>query len=432
MNELKRLSEMIIELNLTTSSKIKKETLSKYDDIKTLLSIIYSNDCQFGITSSNIIKLENLDISNECSFASLESLLSALSNKTITGHSAIKAALKFISDNQQYEQIILNSIDKDLKCRIDVSTINKVFSDLITTFDVALALDIENVSDNKKPNFGTETWYASRKLDGVRCLVIVENNKARAYSRRGKEFHTVDKVLKAIEIMGYNNIVFDGEMCMMVDGLESYTDIMKLIKRKDYTIEQPMFNMFDMIPINDFKSKTGSVSFNLRQLALNDIINDNLYDHRYLSILPQTVVRDYAHLKELQDSAISNGWEGIMIRKDIGYEGKRSSNLLKIKMFKDAEYIVEDLEMGKMRIVEAGIDVDRDILSAIIIKHKGYKVNVGSGWSKEQRLHYFQHPEELIGKTVTVKYFAESSNSTGGLSLRFPVIKYVHGDKRSV
>ena len=26
-----------------------------------------------------------------------------------------------------------------------------------------------------------------------------------------------------------------------------------------------------------------------------------------------------------------NGWEGFMVRKDVGYEGKRSKNLLKIK-----------------------------------------------------------------------------------------------------
>jgi DNA ligase 1 len=34
------------------------------------------------------------------------------------------------------------------------------------------------------------------------------------------------------------------------------------------------------------------------------------------------------------------GWEGIMLRKDIGYEGKRSKNLLKVKKFYDAEYEV--------------------------------------------------------------------------------------------
>ena len=43
--------------------------------------------------------------------------------------------------------------------------------------------------------------------------------------------------------------------------------------------------------------------------------------------------------------AADNGWEGIMIRKDAPYEGKRSTDLLKVKKFYDREYKVKDVEM---------------------------------------------------------------------------------------
>jgi DNA ligase 1 len=39
------------------------------------------------------------------------------------------------------------------------------------------------------------------------------------------------------------------------------------------------------------------------------------------------------------------GHEGVMLRKNTGYEGKRSKNLLKCKKFFDAEYKVERMDI---------------------------------------------------------------------------------------
>jgi hypothetical protein len=38
-----------------------------------------------------------------------------------------------------------------------------------------------------------------------------------------------------------------------------------------------------------------------------------------------------------------------------------------------------------------------------------------------------------MGKIITVQYFEESIDSkTGSISLRFPTLKFIHGEKRSV
>ena len=66
------------------------------------------------------------------------------------------------------------------------------------------------------------------------------------------------------------------------------------------------------------------------------------------------------------------------------------------------------------------------MLKNIIIEHKGCKVQVGSGFSQEQRRYYYHNPNEIIGKTVTVQYFEETENQDGGYSLRFPVIKGIY------
>ena len=63
---------------------------------------------------------------------------------------------------------------------------------------------------------------------------------------------------------------------------------------------------------------------------------------------------------------------------------------------------------------------------------QGNLVKVGSGWSQDERITYYNDPQSLIGKTITVQYFEESQNKAGEWSLRFPVKKFVYEDGRKV
>ena len=69
--------------------------------------------------------------------------------------------------------------------------IKEVIEEIIPEFNVALAHNYEP----ELTLFECETWYASRKLDGVRCLAVVnEEGECTLYSRMGKEFTTLNKV----------------------------------------------------------------------------------------------------------------------------------------------------------------------------------------------------------------------------------------------
>jgi DNA ligase-1 len=119
-----------------------------------------------------------------------------------------------------------------------------------------------------------------------------------------------------------------------------------------------------------------------------------------------------------------------MLRKDVGYEGKRGKNLLKVKKFFDAEYEVVDYDNDDHEVVRDGKSETIKMLAQVWIEHKGHRVKVGSGWSQEQRLQYMDG--SIVGKTITVQYFEETHNDKGGISLRFPTVKVVHGDQREV
>jgi len=118
-----------------------------------------------------------------------------------------------------------------------------------------------------------------------------------------------------------------------------------------------------------------------------------------------------------------------MLRKDVGYEGKRSKNLLKVKTFHDAEYTVIDADFGPMAVVRDGKEAQETMLAQVYIEHKGHIVKVGSGFNQEQRIKYMT--SDIVGKTITVQYFEETKNDKGGISLRFPTVKHIYENERN-
>ena len=149
-----------------------------------------------------------------------------------------------------------------------------------------------------------------------------------------------------------------------------------------------------------------------------------------MQVLPQILIKDKKQYDEFMLEAVEKGWEGLILRKDTTYQGKRSKDLLKCKNFSDAEYEVVDVEMGPFRYVLEGREKEEEMLSCVTIKHKGYDVRVGSGWTIEERQYYFKNPKEILGKQISVQYFAESHNQNGEISLRFPTVKAIHGKER--
>jgi len=411
-------------LRATSSSNEKKQILSEYKDegnICKLLQYVYSPYIHFGVTSSNCNKLSHLcDADNGYE---LFDLLDDLNEKRITGHSAISAVNGFIESWPEYKELIHNIIDKDLKTRAGANLINKSIPGLIPQFKVALAEAID-----KMPDFENEEWLASRKLDGVRCIIRKEDGVIKAYSRQGKEFETLDNVINEVKKIP-GNFVLDGEVCIVDEnGNENFQDVMKEIRRKNHTIVNPKMFVFDMLTLQEFDGQQGDMELYNRY---EDSMVVNLYCNKdIIQVLGQEFIPNVDYFNKLNDEAINAGHEGIMIRKNTGYKGKRSKDILKVKQMHDAEYTVTGIETGTVRYLVDGKEVEEEMVSNIIIEHKGNKVGVGSGFSIDQRKQYYKDNSKILGKTVTVQYFEESQNKQGEYSLRFPVLKHVYNAQR--
>jgi DNA ligase-1 len=420
---MKEVKDFVEQMRATSSSNEKVEILKQQSDfIKQVLEYTYNPYKQYHVTSKTCKK--NIHLHSHCNHT-LFGLLDILTNRKATGHDAIKMINRFASKNVDWD-VIYDIIDKDLKIRTGAKVINKAFPGLIPEFNVALAQEYKGKCD------WNDGWYASRKLDGVRCLAVVdEEGKCTLYSRMGKELTTLNKVKKAIEATNIINTVFDGEVCLMdEEGNEDFQGIMKQLRRKDHQIKNPVFVVFDMIHKPDFDSNKGNEILSERLHTLRSWYNGSTVNMEVIRRLDQFQITGDDHFEYWGKMSAENDWEGFMLRKDVGYEGKRSKNLVKVKKFFDAEYIVVDYDVDNHEVVRDGKSETIEMLSQVWIEHKGHRVKVGSGWTQEQRLQYMDG--SIVGKLITVQYFEETKNDKGGISLRFPTVKHVYEGKRNM
>jgi DNA ligase-1 len=437
MNEskdLKRIQDFVDRLKSTNSTNDKIDIIKEYNDdytIKQVLKYTYSPFKQFHLTSATVKKNKKLEPRE--GYNDLFYLLDALTKRTITGHDAIQYVKGYVEYMDEWQQdLVFCILDKNLKTRTGADLINKAIPKCIPTFKVALANSYDK--QKGKVNFDTQTWFASHKLDGVRCLAIVDDNgTCNFFSRQGKTFDTLNVLKNEIESLNLRNIVFDGEVCIVDEnGTEDFQGIMKEIKRKDHTIKNPKYKVFDYLMLEEFDNQESKRKLSDRLGNFNMIYNTFGKELKCIDVLGQWEVESEDHFQELAELATKNNWEGLILRKDCEYKGKRSNDLLKVKKFFDEEYVVKGVENSIHRIIVDGLEVEEEMLSNVVIEHKGCDVGVGSGFNQEERRLYFNNPERIIGKTITVQYFEETLNQDGCHSLRFPVVKHIYENGRTV
>ncbi|SOV06625.1 uncharacterized protein UDID_01802 [Ustilago sp. UG-2017a] len=400
------------------------------------------------------------------------------------------------------------------------------------SFEVALG---RTVTREELPSLfaskDTSKWYASRKLDGVRCLFVVRLQKEfngngsawwkvasiQALSRGGRPFSTLAVLEKELASLlpswpgltdllgdssgstfsessatsGMATLILDGEVCILrppeqaspsaakkldatissAEGdpakteqpvVEDFAAVVGLIKRKNYTIPEPAFFPFDLLTLDEFtqwrSNSPFKPTFSQRLASLESLVASFEANARarhkqsLIRKLSQHVVSSTEHVGEMLATASQCGWEGLVLRQDVPYEGKRSSAIRKFKEWKDAEYTVQGITVAIMRLPINGRFEEREAMAAIQIEHKGAKVSVGSGFTPEQRVEFAKDPRKIAGKVVTVEYFDESTTMPNGsarsnastegnsegqgdkkvYSLRFPRIKQIWGEERDI
>jgi DNA ligase-1 len=425
------------EMNSSNAGLHKQAVLEKWKDsenIKKTLLWIYNPYRQYYLTKDVVLKSDNIDESRPLIITELSNLLHFLETRGITGHTALYTARKFIQTYPEVKSLFLKILNRDSELRVGPTLINKVMGKIIPVFDVQLC----HAYEEGRADFENEEWVESDKLDGVRTLVISDDEGVvEVLGRSGKPFPTLEKLAVEVRNLGLKGFVFDGESCVIgEDGKEDFQGIMKIIKKKDHIIESPVFKVFDMIPYSEFVALKGTTTFEQRYLTLELLLEEDKSKLPSFSLLYQRPVKSKEHLDELKKKDAEEGREGRIIRKlKAGYEGKRTWSQMKVKPFFDCECKIIGHSVGPFRVIDEVTKLERteEMLTNIIVDFKGFPVSVGSGFSIEQRREYYKNPEILKDKDTTIQYQNETANEEGGISLRFPVIKHIFLDgKRDI
>lgn len=392
----------------------------------------------YGITSKGIeIQQHIADAHYNGWYDGFHRILGLLASRDLTGNAAIERIMECLRyHNEEEQRFFLQILDRDLNLGISWDTYRSEVMGLGDQFEVALAQHLEKV---KGVNPVDGTYYASRKCDGVRCIAIFSDAGVEFRSRQNKVFTTLDRLKPAVAnfCLGLTGQwVLDGELCKIdANGDENFQSVMKEIRKKDYTIESCCYQVFDVLTYDEFRLGKTRKDFTHRLALLkklNEAYQEQPHGDCWVKPLKQELLTCQADFDRWAGYVEAGNWEGFMLRKDVPYQSGRTKDLLKVKRFFDDEYVVEGVETGKMSTALPGQgNVEYEGVTRLLISHKGFRVGVGSGMSREQRIAWMNDPTQIVGKTVTIKYFEETKDQNGKLSLRFPTLKFVYENGRA-
>jgi DNA ligase-1 len=249
------------------------------------------------------------------------------------------------------------------------------------------------------------------------------------YTRNGKELNNFPHVTKVfadhMDEIG-RSYVFDGEIMS-----SSFQSLMTQVHRKsDVKSDDAVLHLFDVLPMVEFKQGKSVLGQRRRMNFLGNWKNI-FADSGCIEIVPHTEVDldtfdGTIVFQDFNKACLDAGKEGIMVKDvDAKYECKRSTSWLKIKPFIEVSLTVTGVEEGTGRnvgklgaLVCEGVDDGKRIV-----------VNVGSGFSDDQRGEFWVDKESMIGQVVEVRADAatKSQDSDDVWSLRFPRFKNFRG-----
>jgi len=349
-------------------------------------------------------------------------------SRNVTGNTArdmIQTMMKSATKaewNSWYRRILI----KDLRCGVSEKTINKVvekkYADYsIPVFGCQLAHDSANHENKVSGKKLIEV-----KLDGVRVITIVRaDGRVDMFSRNGKELanfpHIAEQISSVIKQKGSSksmDVVLDGEIMS-----SSFQDLMKQVHRKsDVQSDDAILNLFDVLPLEDFEKGIYEKDQTTRSQMVKFWVETNQALLPNVTCVANELVdldtaEGQKRFKEINQKAIDGGYEGIMIKDPLApYECKRSTAWLKLKPFIEVSLEVKEVEEGTGRNVgKLGAFVCEGEDDGKIIR-----VNVGSGFTDDNRDAYWSDRDNLIGNIVEVRADAITQNQDGSYSLRFP------------
>ena len=413
--DLIEVKEIIKQLESTSSSNEKIKIIKKNKDnepFKKVLIYTYDKNLKFKVSKKSIKPRDGKSKWND-----LFEMLDELSQSNINNDLKINVN-RFLGsiEDEEIRDLVIKILLKDLKCNISVKSINKAIQGLIFDFQVMKA---SAYNDKTKEGFikkaRKQGYIMSIKRNGERGEVIKENGKIIIKSRQNKLYEDLIDLEKAFKDMP-DNTFYEGELLAFNPNGEEWKtseDQFKLTNKILHTDGEKhgiYIELFDMIPLEDFKNGESKIKAKDRRKNIDKLVDkvDNELIHKAETIYQGTNT-DLIQEK-LEEVSDCSKHEGLMIiLNDSIYESKRVNYHLKVKLWQTMDLKV----IGLKESIEKP-----NTLGSLIVDFKGEKQGV-SGISDSLKELWWNNSKEIIGKVIEVKYKSITKDKEGNESLQF-------------
>jgi hypothetical protein len=277
-----------------------------------------------------------------------------------------------------------------------------------------LAKQVDKVTNTK---IFDKEWYASRKIDGLRCLIYMgDDGNLHTASRGAMNYDAaMSDILEhpdLIQLFKENpGLIMDGECYHHGYTLQQLNSVARTQKTViDYSILQ--FYWYDIVDTNSTFEERWAFMQDLVD-ALNKTSQFIVFDPERefkdgelrIQLVPQIVISGYDNMLDLHNKYVEEGWEGLVIRDpDKVYRPNgRTNDMIKIKCYKSEEFLITGYELG--------LRGNEDMVFLLITKEgKPFKAKPhGDRIQKDWYVENFD--EECLNHYATVKYFYMSDDN---------------------
>lgn len=276
----------------------------------------------------------------------------------------------------------------------------------------------------KKTIDGVKIWYASRKIDGVRNSFYLRDGEIHSASRGGGNYdyatsHFRENPQFIAFFKKHPGIVLDGELYKHGWPLQKISGAARLEKNA-VDCDKLEYYIYDvMIPNVTFATRLKVLNAIQKELNLGfDPDREWKEGELQCQMVPQVPVHGYDNIMKLHNQYVSEGWEGVVVRDPTkAYKfGHRGNEMIKFKMYKDAEFLVTGIELG-LRGSEDMVFICRTP------KGKLFKAKpMGDREQREEYVRNFESKYKNHFATVKFFYYSDGNDEVNGVPLQ-PCLK---------
>jgi len=264
-----------------------------------------------------------------------------------------------------------------------------------------------------KPIDWTKKVYMQPKLDGVRCVIqLNDKGEVYAYSRTGKPWLNIEHILQDLKPSFDLNpkMILDGELYnhSLRDDFEKIISLVR--KQKPTADDRAESKKLVQFHCYDYAHTDEDYSIRVDNLAFSDF-----YSY-CVKLVHTTEVKGQSHADILHALNLDTGYEGSILRLDGPYQCKRSYNLQKFKDFHDTEATIIGYVDGKGKR-------EGTLGKFLMQDDDGVKFGCppGKGYNYKDLANILNNIGDYIGQRATFTYFERTKAG----SYRHPLFKTI-------